>query len=326
MSDNLEVLVVGCGYMAGEYVKVLKGLGCSPIVIGRSEKNCKIFGEKYDVKVLSGGLEKAISILRDIPNYAIVAVDIEELYKCTMLLLDYDIQNILVEKPAGMDVDEINRLYLRSDEKKARINVAYNRRFYQSTQKAIEIIEADEGVKSFLFEFTEWESDILECIKSLRVRENILLANSSHVIDLAFFLGGYPIQMSSIVSGQLFWHKNGCIYAGAGYTDKNALFSYSANWGAPGRWAIEILTNKHRLYFKPMEKLGVQELNSVKVSEMGLDYSVDELYKPGLYEQVKAFIHNPEDKRLLSINEHMKHMDLYLQIAGLSESSIRING
>ena len=41
MSNNMNVLVVGAGMMAGEYCKVIKALSYNPIVIGRGEDNMK---------------------------------------------------------------------------------------------------------------------------------------------------------------------------------------------------------------------------------------------------------------------------------------------
>lgn len=317
MSDNINLLLVGCGYMAGEYYKVLKGLDICPVVVGRSSEKCKEFSDKYDIPVISGGVENSFEEFDTLPEYAIVSVSIEELCNSTMSLLDKGIKNILIEKPAGMNTKEIQDLSKKAIEKDAKVFVAYNRRFYQSTEKAIDIIKMDGGVKSFHFEFTEWESDILASIKSDKVKESILLANSSHVIDLAFFLGGLPIEMSSYVTGELDWHHNGCVYAGAGKTSDNVLFSYNANWGAPGRWSVEIMTSKHRLYFKPMEKLAIQEINSVQVNQVDMDYSIDEEYKPGLFNQVKSFIYNPEDTRLLNIEEQLEHMSIYEKIAGI---------
>lgn len=54
--------------------------------------------------------------------------------------------------------------------------------------------------------------------------------------------------MSSCIKGQLTWHKDGCIYTGAGIATSGALFSYQANWAAPGRWSVEIITDKHIIF------------------------------------------------------------------------------
>ena len=324
MSDNVKVLLVGCGYMAGEYYKVLDALGIQTVVVGRSKEGCKEFTRKYQISAYPGGVDANLDLLENGITHAIVATDITELCKTTYTLIEKGVSKLLVEKPGGINEGELKTISEYAEQKRANVYIAYNRRFYQSTKEANRIIAEDGGLKSMHFEFTEWESDILNSIQSEVVRQNILLANSTHVIDLALYFGGEVEKISSFVAGQLHWHNNGCIYSGAGYTKENVLFSYCANWGAPGRWAVELMTSKHRLYFKPMEKLGIQQLNSVRVDEVELDYKLDELYKPGLFEQVKTFILDRKDRRLLTIQQHMNHLEVYKTIAGLTDYSDRI--
>lgn len=317
MSNNIEVLLAGCGYMGREYAKVLKGLDIIPVVIGRSAAGVNQFKEITGLKALVGGLENTLTELTKIPEYAIIATPIAELVPNTIGLIKKGVKKILVEKPAGICVEDIRKILKYATEYNAKVYVAYNRRFYASTDKAREIILEDGGVTSFYFEFTEWAEKIENINNPQIEKENWLLANSSHVIDLAFFLGGNPVEMVSYVAGKLSWHQNGAIYAGAGKTDKGALFSYHANWDAPGRWAVELMTQKHRLYFKPIEKLGIQEKNSIVINEVKIDDSLDVKYKPGLYNQVREFLspNDREDQRLLPIDEHLKNMEIYTDIA-----------
>ena len=104
--------------------------------------------------------------------------------------MDYGVKNVLTEKPAGMNKVEIERICQVAEKNDARVYVAYNRRFYSSTAKAMEIICEDGGVKSFNFEFTEWSHVIAHLSTSPKVKNEWFLANSTHVVDLAFFFGG----------------------------------------------------------------------------------------------------------------------------------------
>ena len=52
---------------------------------------------------------------------------------------------------------------------------------------------------------------------------------------------------------------------------KGAMFSYFADWEAPGRWGLEVLTRKRRLIFRPMEQLQVMPLGSVKIDSVELE-------------------------------------------------------
>ena len=145
--------------------------------------------------------------------------------------------------------------------------------------------------------------------------ENWFLANSSHVVDLAFYLGGKPKEISTYTAGGLAWHPSASIFAGAGVSENGALFSYQANWESAGRWSVEILTKEHRLILRPLEKLQVQKRGSVKVDFVeGIDYTLDEKYKPGLYLQTKKFI-TGNIQQVMNISEHSSVVKHYTSIS-----------
>ena len=61
MSNHIKsshVLLVGTGYMAKEYVKVLKSLPCKFVVIGNQLTSTKEFERATGKKAYSGGIEK----------------------------------------------------------------------------------------------------------------------------------------------------------------------------------------------------------------------------------------------------------------------------
>ncbi len=317
MSDNIKVLVVGAGNMGREYCKVLKALQIQPTVVCRTEKTAEQFENEIGIRPLFGGIETVIKCFENVFNNAIVAVDVENLFGTTMLLIEHDIKNILVEKPAGMNRKEIETICNAARQKGINIYVAYNRRFYASTEKALEIINNDGGVSSFNFEFTEWASSFQKVKDIPHIREEILLCNSSHVIDFAFFIGGEPIELHTLRYGSLPWHNRAEKYCGCGVCENGVLFSYQANWDAPGRWGVEVLTKEHRLFFRPMEKLSMQNKGSVKIEEVTLDDYLDTQFKPGLYNETKAFLSYEKDFRLVKIEDHLKHLGIYEKIDGL---------
>ncbi len=317
MSNNVSVLLIGAGYMGKEYGKVLKSLGIPFKVVCRSKASAEKYKNDIGVMPFYGGIDKAFSELDEIPNYAIVAVNVESLSKTVCSIIEYGIKNVLVEKPAGLNRAEIEEVLYVSQSRGAQVYVAYNRRFYAATEKAMQIISEDGGVSSFNFEFTEWGFKIEKTAHAPAVKEEWLLANSSHVIDLAFFLGGYPKEMCSYSGGSLQWHSRASKYSGAGITDQGVTFSYQANWDAPGRWAVEVLTSEHRLYLKPMEKLFIQNKGSVQVEEVPIDDRVDVDFKPGLFKQTEAFLSQEIDTRLITIEEQMNHMQIYEKIEGM---------
>lgn len=301
--------------MGIEYAKVLSTLGREFIAIGRGEQSAARFEETTGHEAIRDGLTKFLQNNPTLPDAAIVAVGIESLTSTCIELLHYGVKRILQEKPGIGWISEIYLLANETQKAQANVLLAYNRRFYSSVLKAEEIIKEDGGVSSFNFEFTEWSHTIAPLPKTTVEHQTWFMGNSSHVIDTAFFLGGTPKELCAYHTGEnkQSWHPSGSVYAGAGITERGALFSYQANWNAPGRWVIEILTEKHRLYFKPMETLQVQNLGSVAINPVEIDNHLDVEFKPGFYLQVKAFI-GKDDTRFCTIEEQKNHIDKYYKL------------
>lgn len=321
MSNNIKnVLLVGTGMMAIEYVKVLKGMGENYQVVGNSKKSVDNFMDITGVNAHSGGIEqyvKAEEWKKQVPQSAIVAVNGNKLYEVTKLLIEAGVKKILVEKPGGILLEEIQELISTVDKNGTRVFVAYNRRFYSSVKKAKEIIQEDGGITSLNFEFTEWKHVVEKTSHPDEIKQKWFLMNSSHVVDLAFYLGGQPEEITVYKAGGLTWHKAGSVFTGCGITQKGILFNYQANWDAPGRWGIEILTQKHRLYLKPLEKLQIQKIGSVAVEEYNIDDSLDCEYKAGLFQEVNAFLNEDiETAELCTLQEQAENLRIYQKISG----------
>ena len=313
-----QLWLIGAGYMAKEYIKVLNALNASFLVVGRGQMRVKELKDEYNIDAIDGGLLHYLTSNPVIPEYAIIAVSCEELYITTLNLIKAGVKNILVEKPGGLSSAEIKELDSISGITGTNLVIAYNRRFYKSVEFLRNMIKEDGGIRSVNFEFTEWIHTIDINKFPLQVLQKFLIANSSHVIDTVFHLAGRPVKLNcSVYGNEVSWHPSGSIFSGSGITDRNVVFSYASNWGAPGRWAIEILTSKRRYYLKPLERLAIQEKGSVVINEYNGDYSIDIDYKPGLYNLVNAFICK-NSKLLCGINEHFQNFDLYEQIGNYS--------
>lgn len=297
--------------MAVDYAKVLQAQQRPFVTIGRGEASARRFSEATGREAVTGGYERFRDQSRDEISTAIVAVGVPELAAVTRLLLESGVRRIMVEKPAGLSVAEIVDLRESATRAKAEVFVGYNRRFYSSVIRGKEMIAEDGGVSSFVFEFTEWAHQVSALTIPAAIKENWLLANSSHVLDLAFFLGGTPREIVAFKKGSLPWHPAGSAFAGAGVTEDGALFSYSADWDAPGRWGAEILTSKRRLVYRPLEKLSVQPLASVSLNQEPIDDSLDRDFKPGLYRMVEAFLDSGPSGDLLSIADHSEMVRVY---------------
>jgi len=315
MSNNVKLLLVGTGKMAMEYAKVLSALSVPFDVIGRGSENARVFGDSFPGnKVYTGGLDHFTGNFGEY-SHAIIATNVVTLFSNTKEVIEQGIKNILVEKPGGASASEIEELEESIKKYSPSLFIAYNRRFFASVLKAKEMIAKDGGITSMHFEFTEW-ANVIEKLECDPIEKKYLfLANSSHVVDLAFNMGGMPKEMVSFTSGSLSWHPSASVFTGSGLTEKNVLFSYHSNWQSAGRWSLEVLTNSQKFIFRPMEKLQIQKKNSVAIDfAEDVDYSVDEKYKPGLFVQVQKFMNNDHND-LCTYQEQLKHLKFYKKMS-----------
>jgi predicted dehydrogenase len=317
MSDNVKkVLLVGAGSMAAEYVKVLDALGAESVIVGNRQETVDAFNEKTGKHAVAGGVAQFLETGGASFEDAIVAVNVNKLSEVTGQLLNANIKNILVEKPGGLKKSDMDELLKLAAEKHANVYIAYNRRFYAAVEAAKKIIDEDGGLLSLNFEFTEWAHVIEKLSHPDEVMQRFFLCNSTHAVDLAFYLAGFPKELKCQRSGALAWHRAGSVYSGCGVTERDIPFVYQANWEAPGRWGVELLTKQHRLYLRPMEKLQIQNKGSVAIDFCEIDDRKDTDFKVGLYAQTKAFLTGECAEKLCTLGEQRKHMDVYAQISG----------
>ena len=313
-STSSNLWLIGAGQMAQDYVQVLKALQTPFKVIGRGKNSASAFESAMEIPVQTGGIEKALQ-KEPPPETAIVAVGVEQLASVSSKLLQAGTKRILLEKPGGMNLKELQKLLLEAQSQHAKVWLAYNRRFYEATRTAQQIIHEDGGVTSCHFEFTEWSHKIRKLEGKKDIKAVWLLANSTHVVDLAFHLCGWPSSWQSWSAGTLDWHPAAARFSGAGVTEQGVLFSYFADWEAPGRWGVEVLTRNNRLILRPMEQLQLTPLGSLQVKPVNLDDKLDHDFKPGLYRQTEAFL-NGDTVDFCTLQEQMEHTKLYSEMAG----------
>jgi|TARA_B110000037_G_scaffold223162_1_gene303115 predicted dehydrogenase len=309
--------LIGASTMAEDYALVLAALKQPIEIIGRSEKSALLFEKATGKKVRTGGLKA--NLKKDVaPEVAIVAVGIEQLASVTEDLIRAGTKRILLEKPGALNFKEIYSLNSLANKKQAEVFIAYNRRFYHSVQQLQNFISEDGGVLSINFEFTEWAHTIKPLKKSLGVKENWLIGNSSHVIDLVFHLCGKPKDWKCWQRGSLDWHPASARFCGSGITDKGVMFSYLSDWQAPGRWGLELMTAKRRFILRPMEQLQVIRLGSILVESVKPTNQIDKDFKPGLFQQTKNFLER-KDSLFCSLSEQSENIKTYSKMAGYSD-------
>ena len=75
-----------------------------------------------------------------------------------------------------------------------------------------------------------------------------------------------------------------------------------------------MLTRRHRLIFRPMEKLQIQKIGAVLIESADMDDTLDIKYKPGLYRQLDAFLLGELDQ-MCSVREQASLFEIYMKMA-----------
>lgn len=314
-----ETWIVGCGYMATEYARVLTALEVPFRTICRSSHSASEFQSKTGVHPELCGIENALQDFGP-PVSAIVAVDIMNLAPVATTLLRGGTKRILLEKPGALTAADLSELERIRIEVGGAVYVAYNRRFYSSTMAVERIAHDDGGVLSLGFDFTELVAETGTPDEPPDVLRRWIVSNSSHVLDLAFFLAGMPAEWKTWTAGSLDWHPSSAAFAGAGITTRNAIFSYLADWRTPGRWGVWVRTAGHHIELRPLEKVFVSS-DGFEKQEVALSDDLDKAFKPGLFQQVAAFL-SAADSRLCSLADQIALFAFIADVGDYSQASL----
>lgn len=309
-----EIWVIGGGPMAQAYAEVLADQKANFRVVTSTGSRSESFEKIREGCLIVGGVENAIRSY-GAPKKAIIALPIDKLASVGERLITAGIKGLLLEKPGALTFDELASLRLRASANGVDVYVGYNRRFFNSTIEARRVLEEDGGATSIHFEFTEWADSIRAIPHSPKIKERWLLANSTHIIDLAFYLAGKPVEANYFSAGELDWHKSSARFVGSGITDRNILFSYNSNWDSAGRWALEVKSKNFALRLCPVEEISRCDRGSVSWEKVLLRPS--DRFKDGIYEQTRCFVTGDcSSGKLATIDYQVEMWPIYESIAG----------
>ncbi len=312
--SHKNIWIIGCGNITSEYLKVFEKKKRSVIVIGRGNKSAKKFQKQYKKEVVVGGLKNFLKTNPSLPNYAIVAVDIENLASVVGELIDFGIKKILCEKPVALDIKDLKKLKNKIATMKVKFFIAYNRRFYESIKISKKIIFKDNGLISVNFEFNEMIKKIEKSKHSKKVKSKWVIANSSHLIDLVFSITGTPKKISSFTFGKKSWHPTSSIFYGYGQSKNGVIITYSSNWDSPGRWGIEFMTKNYKIILKPLENVKILK-HKGQIIQLKSEDKNEIDFKPGFYSMIDKFDKDNFDD-FCTIDQQIDNLGIYNKIAG----------
>ena len=306
-----SLLLVGAGGMSVAYAQVLAALDQPFTVFGRGAESAATFEAATGVPVGTGPLGDQLESTASVPEAAIVSVNATYLADVTAQLAHAGVKRLLVEKPAALDVEELEDLVSVAADTGADIWIGYNRRYLASVRAARRMVAEDGGVLSVKCDFSEPSRRIATLVKPQRELDTWFYGNSSHVVDLALHFVGDCDLASGLVASGVPWHPAAGVFVGHAHGVDGALLSWFANWIGPGRWGVEVATPERRLILQPLEQLRVQSHDGFQEVPVELDASLDQTHKPGLMLQVRAFLFGEDDEFLCTLEEHRRRHPIY---------------
>lgn len=295
--------------MGRAYAAVLMARKIQTVAVGRSKESAARFAVETGIETHAGGVT-AWGQQNPSPARAIIAVPVEMLARVALEVIAIGCKEILLEKPGGLTRHELEDLEHAAQAANARIYIAYNRRFLASTLRAKQYIKEDGGAVSFSFEFNERLSQratLQERGIAEKVVQSWFIANSTHVADLAFYMGGTPHSLKGLIGTGPLWNPHPTLFSGAGITKEKVPFSYWSNWEEAGPWSVEVQTPIRKILLSPLETLRIE--TAAGQQEVVLDDLLDKNFKPGLYAEVEAFFTSNVD--LPTLSEHLENFSWF---------------
>jgi predicted dehydrogenase len=303
-----DIWLVGAGPMGAAHAAAMADLGLVATVVSQGAERAEALAGPLGWSSRAGGIDAALAD-GPAPEVAVVAVPVQSLAATATALVEAGTRRILLEKPGGVSLAELRSLRDAATERGTSVTVAYNRRFMASTAEARRRIAAASRVLSFSFEFTEVGARI-PATTPASVTGTWALANSSHVIDLAFHLCGVPDALTCSTSGQgeLDWHPAASVFQGFGATTSAVPFTYFSDWRGPGRWWLEVVLPDERLVMRPLERLQRVPNGRFDPEPVPLEEDLDQRFKPGIHAQMAAFLAGG-DPRLCDLGDHVNAIE-----------------
>ena len=308
-----SVGIVGAGYMARHYLDVFL-----------SRKEWSVAG------IVSRSASRAIELSRRTGNFPVFE-SITELYsKTSPVLLVVAVPELqtrvvleeiwrlpvvsLVEKPAGHNLSEAQKLRTMAELAEKKTFLALNRRFYESVAAAG--VELGSRVGPRYIKAID-QHDTVAAIRAGQppeVVENWHHANAIHTVDLIRYFSGSSVEW---VSSNC-WRGDGqfVIEANIGFESGDTA-SYSSYWNTPQTWSLSVNSHDRRVLLNPLESAYVQlpgNRNLQEISRPGLDLA----FKPGISGLVDhlTFLFEGKPHSLVPLEEGVRSMELIEEIFG----------
>lgn len=298
-----SLALIGSGYMGREYAKAVKGAGLFNLSGVLKSSRAQAIANDYSISFVANNIEelyqetKADAVIVAVPELATKEVIFEVLKHPWVVLL---------EKPPGYLPNIAQEICDEASRLSREVFVALNRRFYSSTNAALELVK---GERHLIIQDQEDQNAALSIGQPKEVVDAWMYANSIHIIDYALlFCRGEISSVTPIQSLNPF--KPSLVKSEVRFSSGDTA-AYIGAWQMPGPWGVQILTESARYELKPLEMLSIQNRGERQSISVPVDI-LDTEFKPGLRRMLEEFYKAvvKEEHRLPPLCEGVKLMNL----------------
>ncbi len=282
---RIKLALIGCGNIAHFHIKAFKKLGINFSHCASSLNSKKVFdfAKKHSIKnIWNNPLELAKA--SHLWDGLILSSKTEAIPEILEILIKQK-KPILVEKPV-----DIGTKYLKKFKNSCShlIQVAYNRRFYSTVEKLKNHIESSKS--KLLIKATIPEKVNKSKNKFIKFRH--IFENSSHIIDLLFFLFK-KMKIVSIQKVALNSYDSGRVIMFT--TQKKHTGVLMINSNSPDNFSIEVDDGKIKVVLRPIENIKI--FQGLKRKEPTPSYPLRR-YRPQLIKSKNVFNSDKLNKKI----------------------------
>ena len=224
---------------------------------------------------------------------------------------------VLMEKPAGYDLADAEKIAAAAKGRKAPVMVGLNRRFYSSSRTIKADLETRPDEKRFIHvQDQQSYAEARRYNHPPHVVERFMYANSIHLIDLIPFFGRGQVTRVEQVTP---WRGEATeVMLAYVEFDSGDTALYEGLWKGPGPWAANVSTPGKRWIMQPLEQAiyqnaGERTRHTIEASED------DRQFKAGFLLQARAAIAavGGERSQIPSIEDSLQTMRLINRMFGI---------
>jgi predicted dehydrogenase len=313
---EVSIAIVGAGSMAREHAKAFSSLPGVTVrgLTSRTRAKADALAAELGIPIVTDSLDE----LRERTNADLLIVAVPELSANPVAMKAFAHPwAVLMEKPAGYDLADAEKIAAAARGRTAPVMVGLNRRFYSSCRTIKADIETRPDEKRFIHvQDQQSYAEARRYNHPPQVVERFMYANSIHLIDLIPFFGRGQVTRVEQVTP---WRGEATeVMLAYVEFDSGDTALYEGLWKGPGPWAANISTPGKRWIMQPLEQATYQ--NAGERTRHTIEASdEDRQFKAGFLLQARAAVAavRGEASGIPSIDDSLQTMRLINRMFGV---------